>query len=268
MNTSSPRKLSTSIALLSAGVLTLAGCSRGPATADSPAPSSVTGSQVLAATASARTTLPAPVASDRTSITAEGIGEVTGTPDVVAIDLGVATNAASAGAALDDNNKRAAAVIAVLKKNGVAATDLQTDQLSIDANYNGKNQITGYQVTNMITAKLRHISAAGSIIDAVGRAAGNAVRVQQLSFSVGDDSSLMAAARAQAVKKAQAQAKQMADAAGVRLGRIHSITETSTPVSPASDVRATYAAASSSVPIESGSQQLRVVVDVVYEIAP
>jgi hypothetical protein len=46
------------------------------------------------------------------------------------------------------------------------------------------------------------------------------------SFSIDNGSDLRAKARADAVKQAQAQAKQMADAAGVQLGQIHSISET------------------------------------------
>src|SRR4029079_17421110 len=128
---------------------------------------------------------------------------------------------------------------------------------------------TGYQVTNMVTAKLRDIGKAGAVIDAAGKSAGDAIRVQQLSFAIDDDSAARTAARADAVKRAQAQAKQLADAAGVGLGAIHSITETAAPdpiVYPAM-AAADSAAGAASVPIEAGSVQLSVSVQVVYEIA-
>jgi uncharacterized protein YggE len=168
---------------------------------------------------------------------------------------------------LEENNRLAADVITVLKDNGVAAEDLQTSQLSVNPTYDDKNTVTGYQVTNMVTAKMRDITKAGTMIDAVGNAAGDAVRVQQLSFSIDDDSGLRAAARADAVTRAQAQAQQMADAAGVALGPIHAITESpsSTPVEYRAASDATMAAGA--VPIEAGSQELKVVVQVVYEIA-
>ncbi len=207
-------------------------------------------------------------AADRSSITAQGVGKVTGTPDVMTISLGVETRAASAKQALDENNKVAAEVIAVLKDSGVDPADLQTSRLSISPSYGDKNDITGYQVTNSVTARLRDIAKAGAVIDAVGQKAGNAARVQQLSFSIDDDSALRAAARADAVKQAQAQAKQLADAAGVKLGPVHSIVESSasmpTPVFAAADAAG---AAPSSVPVEPGSQELSVVVQVVYDIA-
>ncbi len=209
------------------------------------------------------------VASDRSSITAQGVGKVTGTPDVMTISLGVETRASSAKEALEQNNAVAAEVISVLKSSGVDPADLQTSQLSVSPTYGDNNTITGYQVTNSVTAVLRDIAGAGAVIDAVGQKAGNAARVQQLSFSIDDDSELRAAARADAVKQAQAQAKQLADAAGVKLGAVHSIVESSgsvpMPIYAAAD---SAGAAAASVPVEPGSQELSVVVQVVYDIAP
>jgi len=202
------------------------------------------------------------------SIVAQATGTISGTPDVVTVVIGVQTQSASAQTALDDNNKRAADVIAVLKESGVAPADLQTSQLSVNPSYDEKGQlITGYQVTNMVTAKLRDISTAGAVIDAAGKTAGDAVRVQQLSFSIDDDSALRAQARADAVKRAQAQAKQMADAAGIQLGAIRSITETPVAMPAVYPSMAAADSAAGSVPIEPGSQELSVVVQVVYAIA-
>jgi uncharacterized protein YggE len=253
------------MAIASVGVLALAGCAGATETAAAQAPGPVA---PMAASSGAASTSPALASdADRSSISAQGIGTVTGTPDVVTIGLGVQTKSVSAKAALDDNNRLATAVIAVLKENGVAPADLQTSQLSIDPSADNKGQITGYQVTNMVTAKLRNIATAGALIDAVGKTAGNAVRVQELSFSIDNDSDLRAKARADAVKRAQAQAKQMADAAGVQLGQIHSITETPIDSPMGYDRAVPAASAGASVPIESGSQELSVVVEVVYEIA-
>jgi len=262
-----------SMAVLTAGVLVAAGCSAPGKTTSGQAPASGAPAAAsvapLAATVATSTILPAAFEAGRRTITAQGAGTITGTPDLVTIVLGVDTRSTSANAALEDNNKRAQAVLDVLKTNGVAAADLQTSQLSINPSYDQEGKvITGYTVTNMVTAKVRKIATAGPLIDAVGKAAGNAVRVQQLSFSIDDDSSLRAAARANAVKKAQAQAKQMADAAGVQLGLVHSIAETPSnrPVVYEAAMGAP-ATTDGRVPLEKGSQQLSVVVQVVYEIA-
>jgi len=273
------------IAIGIASVLALTGCSAGsgaaPTSASSPATESALGTDssavgplaaapVAPLAAAAVTPLVASsdtTGSDRNLITAQGVGRVNGTPDVVTIALGVETRSSSAQSALDDNNKLAADTIAVLKDSGVAPEDVQTSQLSVNPTYDDKGTVTGYQVTNMVTAKLRDIGKAGAVIDAAGKAAGDAIRVQQLSFAIDDDSAPRAAARADAVKRAQAQAKQLADAAGVALGSIHSITETAAPNPTVYPAMAAADAAGASVPIEAGSVQLSVTVQVVYEIA-
>ena len=197
-------------------------------------------------------------------ITTRGLGTVTRTPDTVTIVIGVQTRAQSAKAALDANTDKATALINVLKSKGVTPADLQTSQLSVNpTSDSATGRITGYEVTNQVTAKLHDIGAAGGLIDAAGDVAGDAVRLQQLSFSIGDDNAARAQARANAVREAQAHAKQMADGAGVRLGQIRSITEV--PASPPGPL-GRDAAAAAPVPIEPGTQDLTVMVEVVYAI--
>jgi uncharacterized protein len=234
------RAVST-VALLAVGALAVAGCT--PAPADPAAP-------------------PAP------TITTRGAGTATGTPDLLTVTLGVQTRDRSATAALDANSARATAVVDVLRAAGVAPADLQTSRLAVNPTYDQTgSRISGYEVSNMVTAKLRDLAAAGAVLDRVAGAAGDAVRVQQVGFSIDDDSPVRATARADGVRRAIAQATQLAEAAGVRLGPIRTITEQPVaqpvPYPGAPDMRAEAAA----VPIEAGSQELTVVVEVVHEIA-
>lgn len=214
---------------------------------------------------------PAPVAAgpgDMPRITARGVGTVTGVPDTLTIVLGVQTRGPSAAGALGDNNTRANALIEVLKGRGVAPADLQTSQLSIYPTFDGvSGRITGYEVSNQVTATVRDIGAAGGLIDAAGEAAGDAVRVQSIGFSIDDESAPRAQARADAVRLARAQAEQLAEAAGVGLGGIVSITEVvSAPPSPIAFDAARPAELAASAPIEPGTQELTVMVEVVYGI--
>ncbi|MET0865288.1 MAG: SIMPL domain-containing protein [Nakamurella sp.] len=236
----------------------------GAAAANAPA-AGVAAAPVNAGAATAAGVVTAPADTNKRLITAQAVGSVTGTPDVLTVTMGVQTTSASAQSAIDENNRLANDTIAVIKAGGVADADLQTSQLTVNPTYDNNNAITGYQVSNMVTATLRDIAGAGALIDAVGKAAGDAVRVQQLSFSIDDDSALRAAARADAVKRAQAQAQQLAEAAGVALGPVDSITETQ-GASPVSYAAPMAADAASSVPIQAGSQELTVVVQVVYQI--
>jgi uncharacterized protein len=199
-------------------------------------------------------------------ITTRGVGTVTTTPDTVTLVVGVQTRSPSAKAALDDNTAKATALINMFKSRGVAAADLQTSQLSVSPTYEpASGRITGYEVTNQVTATLHDVTAAGGLIDAAGEAAGDAVRIQQLSFSIADDSASRARARADAVQQAQTHARQLADAAGVRLGRMYSMTEV--PVTPPGPLgREAAPTPAIPVPIEPGSQKLTVMVELVYAI--
>ena len=221
---------------------------------------------------------PAPAAAGAAStsalrvITATATGKAEGTPDLLTITIGVQTQAARAAAALQDNNTKAAAVIAKLESGGVAAKDVQTSQLSVNPVYSGTNSvITGYQVSDLVTAKLRKLDGAGTVIDDAAGVAGDSARIDGISFSINDDSVLLAQARADAVRQAQARAKAMADAAGVTLGPLRSISDTSVqapaPLAFADNaLRAGASAGSSPVPVQPGTQALSVDVQVVYDI--
>jgi uncharacterized protein YggE len=222
-----------------------------------------------------RVTLAASASTDpgRPSIAVRGVGLVKGTPDTLRVVLGVETRAASARDALAANNDKARALVDTLKQKGVETKDIQTSQLSIDPTYDDRGQrITGYQVRNQVTATLHNISGAGALIDAAADAAGDAVRVQSMGFSIDDDSALKAEARTQAVHEAQLQAEQMAKAAGVKLGAVRLISEV--PANGATPVYERFAgvpkaagAADAPPPVEPGQQELSLTVDVVWDIA-
>lgn len=180
--------------------------------------------------------------------------------------LGVQTQAAQATPAMAENAELASTLIQTIKGQGVEDQDITTTNLSVQPNYQPAGTIDGYTVTNQVEATLRDIATSGDLIDAAAGAAGDAIRVQQLTFSIDDDSDLRAQARAEAVTQAQEQAQQIADAAGTQLGAVQSITEdpdTGATPFPASRAMADRAA---STPIEPGSQELSVAVTVTYEI--
>ncbi|HEX8303368.1 MAG TPA: SIMPL domain-containing protein [Jatrophihabitans sp.] len=211
----------------------------------------------------------APVLSaDTNTITTRGVGKASGTPDTLTIMIGVSTQDSSAKAALNANNIKANALIELLRSKGVADKDLRTRQLSISPTYNDKSGvISGYQVDNAVQATLHSIATAGALLDAAAGVVGNAVRVQQVGFSIGDDSALRAQARAQAVNQAKDQAAQIAKAAGVTLGRIRTITETVDAGSPITYDMAAANASGASAPLQPGQQELTIAIDIVYEMS-
>jgi uncharacterized protein len=205
------------------------------------------------------------------SITAVGDGVVEGTPDVLELSLGVTTRDPSAATALAHNSELALKVVGVLKTAGVADKDVQTSDLSISPNMNSSgDHVDGYEVDNTVTAKIRDVNKAGKIVDAATKVAGNEIVVRNLSFSFDDNSRMVAAARTLAVKRAQDQARQLADAAGVALCNLDSISSTSVPVEPPTVAPGTRPAAGAATvptpPVNPGSQTVSVEVTLVYLI--
>ncbi len=209
---------------------------------------------------------PGPV--DRPVITTRGTGTASAAADIVTVTLGVQTLGDTASEALAANNEAAATVQEVLRGAGVATEDLRTAELSIYPNYSDDGRtISGYQVTNRVTAVLRDLAGAGALIDAAAGAAGDAIRVDGLVFGLDDDGEARTQARADAVTQAIAQARELADAAGVGLAGIVSITEV--PVAgpqPFPYAMEESGAAAASVPLQPGTRDVEVVVEVVHAL--
>jgi len=207
------------------------------------------------------------------SITAQGVGKATGVPDTITVGFSLHTEGASAQETLADNSGRTQSVLDALKGQGVDDKDVQTTNVSVGPRYDNRNppRIIGYAADNAFVVKLRDLGKAGAQIDALVGVGGDALQVQGIGFSIGDPTATLAQARADAVKRAADQAKQMADAAGAQLGALRSISEV--PVTPANPYQYnSFAAAgiardaSQPVPIQPGSQDLSVTVTVVFDI--
>jgi uncharacterized protein YggE len=203
--------------------------------------------------------------SSKRTITVVGVGEVKGRPDVADLTIGVTARSGSAVDALTTMGNRSEKVLGVLHDAGVDDADIQTVDLSVNPTYDDQGGIDGYEATDTVVARIRDLAKAGPVIDAAAAAAGDNVRVQGITFSIDDDSKLLASARSKAVKRARTQAEQLAEAAGVSVGDVLKIDEQTTPVPI--DLRASGPAAAQATPVSPGTQTLTVSATVVYAIA-
>lgn len=204
-------------------------------------------------------------------ITVTGEGSVSAAPDMAVINFGVLKNAPTARQALDDANKALSEAIADLKAKGIEARDLQTSGFSVSPqfDYSGKNgtapKLTGYQVSNMLTVRVRDIRALGKVLD---DAVTNGINSGgSLSFANSKQKDLVAEARKAAVADAIDKAKALTEAAGVSAGDILSIAE-DTPMPPAVPmVRMAMAKeAADSVPVEAGESDYHARVTITFAI--
>jgi uncharacterized protein YggE len=142
--------------------------------------------------------------------------------------------------------------------------------VSIQPQVNLAGTITGYQMTNTVTAKLRDFATAGSVLDSLTAAAGNAARIDSLTFSLDDPRAIEDTARTDAVHQAVSHARSMAQAAGESLGPVCSLTDQSTPsfdvAGSFGSLKAGAAApgAPSPVPLQPGTQQVSAQIRLVY----
>ncbi|HVI98944.1 MAG TPA: SIMPL domain-containing protein [Sphingomonas sp.] len=183
----------------------------------------------LAAMPAAAQTHPAAPAilPDGTLLDVAAEGKSTRVPDLATIRAGVVTQAATAAAALSDNAQRMDRVLSALKAAGVATRDIATANVQLSPQYRyGENQppaITGYQATNSVSIRFRDIARSGAILDALVKQGANQIDGPNLSLDNPD--AALDEARADAVKRARARAELYANAAGLHVDRIISISE-------------------------------------------
>jgi len=211
------------------------------------------------------------------TLTLTGTGEVKSKPDMAIIQLGVVRQAKTARSAVHANNKAMAQVIDTVLSAGVAEKDVQTSGFSVQPRYTHypriKSQpqrppeITGYSVTNNLAVIIRDLEIVGEVLDAVVSAGSN--RIDNISFSIQNPKPLRDEARRKAVTDAIDKAKLYAQAAGITLGPIMSISEQggfSPPQPVYRQAMAAKAYAAEAVPIAQGEQKLSMSVHIVWQI--
>ena len=132
-------------------------------------------------------------------------GQASAKPDMAIISGGVQSISLNAAQAMKDNNKKMAAVIDAVRRAGVAEKDIQTSGIGLGRQYDydetGKRSDKGFQATNSVNVRIRNIGDMGAILQAMVDSGANDVNGP--NFSIDDDTSLTAAARAQAISKAE-----------------------------------------------------------------
>lgn len=206
---------------------------------------------------------------EASGITVSGSGEVSGEPDVAVLSLGVDARADSVGQAREQAANSMNAMLDALKEGGVDEKDIQTTRFDVQPVYdfsNNKQELIGFTVSNIVTAKIRQIDDTGDLIDAAVAAGGDLARVDSLTFTIDDPSTLEQEARREAMAEARSKAETLAEAGGITLGDPISISETGGP-QPIPFSGADFALAEqASTPIQVGELDVTVTVQVVYGV--
>ncbi len=225
---------------------------------------------IAALSASAAWSQGATAAAAPTTLTLTAEAAVEAAPDVADIGAGVMTQAVEANAALSANAERMSKVVAALRKAGVADRDIQTSGLNLQPQYryepNQTPVLVGYQANNRVSVTLRDLRQAGKIIDTL--VAQGANQIDGPTFRIDKPEPLMDKARADAVRIGKARAELYAQAAGMRVKRIASMSEQGGfrpgPMPAGRMVAMEMKAADS--PVEPGEVRLAVTLAMVFEL--
>lgn len=200
------------------------------------------------------------------AITVTGRGEVAAVPDMATITLGATSQAKTAGDAMDEASAAAAAILKVLEAAAIAPRDMQTSELSLDPVWSSRTsngaapRIEGFVARNTLRVRVRDLDRLGPVLDDVLRVGANSFR--GLSFGLQEPEPLADQARAAAVADAQRKAALMAEAAGVALGPVLSISEASAGIPAPMMLESTRAA----IPVAAGEVSQTATVTMVFAL--
>ena len=148
--------------------------------------------------------------------------------DTATIQIGVNTRSESVQEAQRENAELMAAVMAAIKGLGIEDKDIVTSQFNVFSNYEYETSSFGaetrklyYQVQNNVTVTVHDLSTIGTVLDAAMEAGANTT--YGIAFSSTQANEAYQKALTRAVEDAMVKAKVLADAAGVKLGKLISI---------------------------------------------
>lgn len=230
----------------------------------------------LPGVAMAHTDQPA-IGAASTLLTISAEGKTARIPDLAVFTAGVTTQGATASEALAANSAAMNRLMAALRKAGIAERDIQTSQISLNPLYGqpvvGPNgmvvqepKIIGYQATNTVNVRSRDIAGFGKVLDAL--VASGANQVNGPAFQIAEPAAALDEARTSAMKTARARAELYAKAAGLRVVRIVSISESGGYAPPQPVYAMAKMAEDRSAPISAGEVEAQVNLTVQFELAP
>ncbi len=208
------------------------------------------------------------------TVTANGEAVITAEPDQAQIDIGVVTQARNAPDAAKENAEKLARVMSEVKKLLGKGDEIKTASYSLNPTYRypqgGKPEIVGYTATNVLQIKTAALDNVGKLIDAAMQSGANTI--QRLLFTLKDEQSAQLQALRLASIKAKAKAEEMANAVGLKIVKVLSVTEGERGVRPIvmpqPRVTQMEAAAAAPTPVEAGTIEVRSSVTLTAEVGP
>jgi uncharacterized protein YggE len=207
---------------------------------------------------------------DQPTISVDANGVASAAPDVARVRLSTFAEDPAPGDALTSCSLLTARVLEALRDAGVGDSDLQTTSIDLIHYRNKETEAPTYRATSSLTATVRPPADAGRLVAAAVDAAGTGVQINGVGFDIDDPSPLRSAARRDAVAQAVSAARELADAAGLVLGRLVELVEGGArrPPGASGALVMSARAASGAPPVEAGGLAVTVCVTAVFEVEP
>jgi uncharacterized protein YggE len=216
---------------------------------------------------------------DMATLVVRGDAKVLVKPDQVEMTLEAVTSAADAETALRENSRAIDSLTQLLQAEGLQAQDYRTGQFSIQPQWsrppqpapaNWVTEIVAYRVSNNLLISTRHTELTGKLLALAQQAGVN--KAGNLNFSLADPETASLKAIAAATARAHQRALTLAEAAGVKLGRVVEARVESTDNFPQPRMLMAQVAgareAVNAVPIVAGEVEVSAAVMLSYQLVP
>ena len=161
-----------------------------------------------------------------TEITVSGTGETQVSADTAVISLGVSARDQDVLKAQQKVNETIAAIRKALTEKGVKEENINTEYINIYAMYDyssDQEQIAAYNASSTLAIRVTDMDSTGTLIDVAFEAGANTLN--GISFSASDTEEARAASLKKAVADARAKAEILAEAAGLSITGIETVSE-------------------------------------------
>jgi hypothetical protein len=155
-----------------------------------------------------------------------GQGKVSYKPDTAEVTIGVQVDRAySAELAMKQLSDKMDKIVAAIKAADVPAEDIITQNFSLNPQYDYRDGVqfsAGYSANQQLVVKVKDLlNSKEKLAKVVGEATkAGANQIMGINFSVSNMEELKQQARVKAIQDARGKAGALADAAGVRLGKV------------------------------------------------
>lgn len=173
----------------------------------------------------------------KNEVSVQGDAERSVSPDKAEIFLGVNTNHSSAENAQNENSRITTAVVEALKREGIAAADIETLNYNLYPNYvydpnTGEQQQKGYVVQNTIKITTTDFTKVGKLLQVSVDAGANQIQSVQFSLTKTRENEIKKEVLAEATSSAREKAEAIAEGLGAKLGSLKRVSESNVYFTP------------------------------------